>query len=89
MADTTTSDVPFIDAPAPWELGGEAFWLFGYSNGKQFPSPAQYPSLERTHSFASAEESGAYKGGLCSVMIVRYRTSPVGKHCTLFWRCIH
>ena len=76
-SDTAT---PYQEAPGPWNCEGEAFWLFGYDNGKQYPGPSSFSPLEGASAFADPETSGAFIGGLSSIMIVRYTKTPVGEY---------
>ena len=71
---------PFSDAPAPWQCVGEAFWFFGYITSKkgEYPPPADFGDTERTTSFSDAKTTGEYHGGLTSLMLIRYKKTPVG-----------
>ncbi|KAI0339046.1 hypothetical protein BDW22DRAFT_1336759 [Trametopsis cervina] len=89
MAEASTGlqsgESPFVEAPAPWHNDGELFWLFGYNSAKQPLKPSSYGPLEGASSFADPEQSGAFKGGLSAVMIVRYKSSPVGPYEEIAW----
>lgn len=73
-------DIPFPIAPAPWHCRGEAFWFLAYiSLGKnQHPPASTYSELEASSDFADPVASGAYKGGLAWMQVVRYTDTPVG-----------
>ncbi|KAI0339249.1 hypothetical protein BDW22DRAFT_1336398 [Trametopsis cervina] len=79
------SSSSFPEALPPWHNDGECFWLFGYSSGKQSLKPSSYGPLEGASAFADPEQSGAFKGGLFSVMIVRYKSSPIGPYDEIIW----
>lgn len=79
------AESPFADAPAPWHCEGECFWLFGYARGGTYPPPVAFNTLEGASSYADPETSGAFKGGLMFVMIVRYTSSPVGPYDELMY----
>lgn len=71
---------PFEDVPAPWDCKGEAFWFNAYIRPTgNAPPPASFGELEQTAAFSDSASSGEYKGGLASVMVVRYRDTPVGE----------
>lgn len=72
---SSSSSSPFPDAPAPWKnLKAEGFWFL---SNNQPTGPGTYDPLEASASFASPD-SGAFTGGLLTVMLVRYTDTPVG-----------
>ena len=75
---------PFADAPAPWQCVGEAFWFFGYITSKkgEYPPPAAFGESERDSQFSDAKATGEYHGGLTSLLIIRYKNTPVGVYST-------
>ena len=77
---TPNSASPFVDAPVPWGCNGEAFWFVGYFSSKKgkYPPPAAFGSIERESSFSDAQGTGDYHGGLASLMLIRYKETPVG-----------
>ncbi|KLJ13831.1 hypothetical protein EMPG_11251 [Blastomyces silverae] len=79
----TTSDVPFADKPSPW-LGMKSQFFCSVGRAKGIPE-ASYADLEAQSSFADPAASGEYKGGACTVMIVRYLESPVGPYDEILW----
>ncbi|KAL2386249.1 hypothetical protein RJ035_004730 [Blastomyces gilchristii] len=72
-----TSDVPFADKPSPW-LGMKSQFFCSVGRAKGIPD-ASYADLEAQSPFADPAASGQFKGGACTVMIVRYLESPVGR----------
>ncbi|KAL2377184.1 hypothetical protein RJZ90_006942 [Blastomyces dermatitidis] len=70
-----TSDVPFADKPSPW-LGMKSQFFCSVGRAKGIPD-ASYADLEAQSPFADPAASGQFKGGACTVMIVRYLESPV------------
>lgn len=72
----------FADAPAPWHCSGDAFWFFGYISSKKglYPPPSAFNDTERASPFADANASGDYHGGLTSLMLVKYKDTPVGAY---------
>ncbi|EKM52508.1 uncharacterized protein PHACADRAFT_149215 [Phanerochaete carnosa HHB-10118-sp] len=78
-------DSPLVDALSPWRCRGECFWLFGHARAEEHLAPVAFNVLEGVSTFASPEVSGAYQGGLTSIMIARYNDSPVGPHDELIW----
>ena len=78
MTDIIEDGIPFPEAAAPWKCKGEAFWFFGYDKGAEYPPPSYFSPLERTSTFGDPEVTGKFKGGLSSLMVVRYAESPVG-----------
>ena len=68
------------NVPSPWECNGEAFWFFGYISPKkgEYPPHAAFDNPERESLFSDAKASGDYHGGLTSLMLIRYKESPVG-----------
>ena len=77
---THNSAYPFFNAPSPWGCKGEAFWFFGYISPKkgEYPPPAAFGSSEGSSSFSDAKATGEYHGGLTSLMLIRYKDTPVG-----------
>ena len=72
---------PFAEAPAPWkQCVGEAFWFFGYISSKkgEYPPPSAFGDSERASQFSDAKSTGDYHGGLTSLLIIRYKNTPVG-----------
>ena len=92
---THNSAFPFVDAPSPWECHGEAFWFFVYISSKkgEYPSPAAFVSSERGSSFSDADATGEYHGGLTSLMLIRYKDTPVGVYSYIMfpvlWSSMH
>lgn len=78
MADITNDEVPFPEAPAPWKCKGESFWFFGYAKGTDYPGLSFFNPLEGASTFAAENVTGKFKGGLTSILVVRYTESPVG-----------
>ncbi|KAK7691486.1 hypothetical protein QCA50_004885 [Cerrena zonata] len=78
---------PFADAPAPWHCSGEAFWFFGHISSKKgsYPPSSAFNDAEAASSFSDAKASGEYHGGLTSLMLVRYKDTPVGPYDELIW----
>ena len=74
--------VPFRIAPPPWTCKCTAYVLpFFYSASSGLPTDLAYAPLEAaTSSFSSQAEAGSYKGGLCSLQIIRYTDTPVGSY---------
>ena len=74
------SPCPFVDVPAPWQCHGEAFCFFGYISSKtdEYPPPAAFGESERDSQFCDAKATGEYHGGLTSLLIIRYKETPVG-----------
>ncbi|SPN98634.1 uncharacterized protein DNG_01679 [Cephalotrichum gorgonifer] len=69
--------------PPPWKLKGTVYCFMYWipaSQAKDFPIDIAYSPLERSSSFAVGSASGKPKGGLASVMVLRYRESPVGAY---------
>ena len=76
---THDSTSPFTHSPSPWQCEGEAFWFVGYiSSKKGYPPPAAFGDAERDSPFSDAKASGDYHGGLTSLMLIRYKETPVG-----------
>lgn len=90
MAEASTSNstdapnptTPFEDVPAPWQCKGESFWFFGHAGGgrDKYPPPAAFGDMERATAWSDPTLTGDYKGGLTSIMIVRYQDTPVGEY---------
>ncbi|EEQ87517.1 uncharacterized protein BDCG_02637 [Blastomyces dermatitidis ER-3] len=78
-----TSDVPFADKPSPW-LGMKSQFFCSVGRAKGIPD-ASYADLEAQSPFADPAASGQFKGGACTVMIVRYLESPVGPYDEILW----
>lgn len=81
---------PFLDAPAPWLCKGEAFWFFGYFSPPKgyYPPKSAFSDLEGSSSFANPEVTGTYKGGLTTIMVIRYKESPVGMTRSSFFKLV-
>lgn len=79
-APATEVTSPFPDAPAPWSCKGEAFWFFGYFSPPKgyYPPKSAFSDLEGASEFADPNVTGVYKGGLTTIMVVRYKETPVG-----------
>ena len=77
---TPNSASPFVDVPSPWQCNGDAFWFVGYIRPKkgEYPPPAAFGDTERASSFSDANITGDYHGGLASLMLIRYKETPVG-----------
>lgn len=60
--------------------------MVGYKSATKgsYPSPATFSNLERASSYADPTVTGQFKGGLNTIMIVRYSETPVGEWPTLF-----
>ena len=71
---------PFPEALAPWTCKGEAFWFFGYFNPPKgyYPPQSAFSDLEGASNFIDPAVTGTYKGGLNTIMVVRYTETPVG-----------
>lgn len=78
---------PFPVAPGPWTCKGEAFWLLTYTSQSSAAEPlssAAFGPLEES-AFRDVSKSGTFKGGLGSIMVVRYTSSPVGPYDELLY----
>jgi hypothetical protein len=75
---TFSSEHPVRRAPAPWKLKAESYMLFCRLSA--LPEGV-YDPLEATW---ADKELGEFRGGLGSVMIVRYADTPVGKSLCYF-----
>ncbi|KAJ3479950.1 hypothetical protein NLI96_g8694 [Meripilus lineatus] len=86
---STTSENPhsFTEAPAPWPCRGEVLWLSGYSSpaSGEYPHDSAFNDLERSSSYADPNISGQFRGGLNSIMIIRYSDTPVGPYDEIIW----
>ena len=82
MQDTNkdSSTTPFRELPGLWDCKGESFLLYGRISSNAYPGPMHFSPLERNSDFASPERSGEFRGGLASVMVVRYSESPAGEY---------
>jgi hypothetical protein len=70
---------PFALAPPPWQTKCDIYWLVSYNRGPL--SANAYSPLEASSpAFADPAQSGAFKGGLGLVMIIRYLETPVGSY---------
>lgn len=66
-------------APSPWlDLPVQTFILPFWSSSTLLDDA--YAPLEASSSFANPNSSGAFKGGLGMIQIVRYRDTPVGPY---------
>lgn len=81
MADAHDSpETPFPIAPSPWDdLKADVFATVGWASVSDGLPVGSFGPLEENSSFSDPEASGEFKGGLCSVMILRYHQTPVGK----------
>jgi hypothetical protein len=70
---TFSSEHPVRRAPAPWKLKAESYMLF--CKLSELPE-GLYDPLEAKW---ASKGLGEFRGGLGSVMIVRYADTPVGK----------
>ena len=65
------------EVPSPWDLDGNAYW-FLYTNSASTPlSEGHYDPHEK---IAADGSEGVFKGGLASVLVYRYKNSPVGPY---------
>lgn len=78
---------PFPEAPSPWSCKGEAFWFFGYFSPPKgyYPPKSAFSDLEGASDFVEGGATGIYKGGLTTIMIVRYSETPVGACLWMGW----
>lgn len=79
MADD--GDIKHI--PPPWSLKGTAYFFMFWipaSQAADFPKDIAFSPLERESSFASAAASSSPKGGLATIQVYRYSSSPVGPY---------
>jgi hypothetical protein len=74
---------PIPHFPPPWKLKGTMycfmFWVPG-SLAKAYPNEIAYSPLELKSSFASVADSGLPVGGLATIMVYRYTSSPTGAY---------
>jgi hypothetical protein len=69
--------------PPPWDLKGTLYTFFFWIPASQtanFPSEIAYSPLERVSHFAATAHSGSPRGGLATVMVYRYTSTPVGPY---------
>lgn len=85
MTDIANDEVPFPEANAPWKCKGESFWFFGYAKGTDYPGLSFFNPLEGASTFADESVTGKFKGGLTSILVVRYTESPVGPYDEIIW----
>ena len=80
VMSTNTGSSPFADVPSPWECHGEAIWFCSYISPKkgEYPPPAAFGDTEQSSQFSDAKATGDYHGGLTSLMLIRYKDTPVG-----------
>lgn len=72
-----TIEIPFADKPSPW-LNMKSQFFCSVGRAKGIPE-ASYADLESQSLFADPAASGQFNGRRCTVMIVRYLESPIGK----------
>ncbi|KAI9842743.1 MAG: hypothetical protein M1837_006926 [Sclerophora amabilis] len=74
-----TSAAAIESVPAPWTCKCDTYWLLF---GSQSPLPADvYAPLEaQTSTFADPQKAGKFQGGLGSIQIVRYSSTPAGSY---------
>ncbi|GAA6015347.1 hypothetical protein JCM10207_008958 [Rhodosporidiobolus poonsookiae] len=75
----------YPDAPAPWTLDGEGWTFPLYTAFSDTPIPvpeATYGPLEKG---SEADQSARFYGGVGTVMLVRYASSPVGPYDELLY----
>ena len=79
---THDSASPFVYVPSPWQCKGEAFWFPGYINPKkgEHLQPVAFSDPERASRSPDTKATGDYHGGLTSLMLVRYKETPVGMY---------
>ncbi|KAH9888299.1 hypothetical protein F4778DRAFT_755864 [Xylariomycetidae sp. FL2044] len=70
------ADRPIVPVPPPWKLKGTVYMMSFWSKAGDLPAHA-YSPLERASAFAS---SGAHRGGLSQIQVIRYTESPVGPY---------
>jgi hypothetical protein len=66
-------------APSPWLNLPVSVYMLPFLSSPPLLDHA-YAPLETASSFASAEASGQFKGGLGMIQIVRYHDTPVGPY---------
>lgn len=64
------------DVPPPWQLEGECYWMI-LKPLKTVP-PAAYAPLEQPRGDDPTDKTQKFLGGLGTVWIVRYSSSPAG-----------
>ena len=67
----------FPDAPGPWHLEGEVYWML-LKPLRTLP-PGAYAPLEQPKEDDPHDKTTKFLGGLGTVWIVRYSASPVGE----------
>ena len=69
-------------APPPWTCECSAYILPFYNSASSgLPLDIAYDPFEANAAcFASQQDAGTYKGGLCMAQIIRYSDTPVGAY---------
>ncbi|KAL0940467.1 uncharacterized protein CTRU02_203230 [Colletotrichum truncatum] len=79
----TIDEGPIKHVPPPWDLKGTSylfmFWIPS-SQAKSLPTDIAFSPLEAQSSFASAANSGSPQGGIATIQIHRYESSPAGPY---------
>ncbi|KAI9779112.1 MAG: hypothetical protein M1816_003756 [Peltula sp. TS41687] len=70
---------PIKQAPAPWTVKCEMYWMF-YHGNTTLPEDAYAPLEAQTASFSDPAKAGRFRGGLGMIQIVRYSDTPVGSY---------
>lgn len=79
MASTEAPPSGVNIAPAPWLNLSVTTYIFCFWSKSPLLEYA-YAPLEGASSFADPKESGAFKGGLSMIEVVRYNDTPVGPY---------
>ncbi|KAF6814793.1 hypothetical protein CMUS01_12567 [Colletotrichum musicola] len=76
-------DNPIKHIPPPWDLKGTSymfmFWIPS-SQARNLPSNIAFSPLEAQSTFANSSKSGSPQGGLGTIQIHRYSSSPAGPY---------
>ncbi|KAF6800972.1 hypothetical protein CSOJ01_12106 [Colletotrichum sojae] len=79
----TEEDGPIKHIPPPWDLKGTSymfmFWIPS-SHARNLPSDIAFSPLEAQSTFANSSKSGSPQGGLGTIQIHRYSSSPAGPY---------
>ncbi|KAJ3958389.1 hypothetical protein N0V92_005031 [Colletotrichum tropicale] len=74
---------PIQHVPPPWDLKGTSYFFMFWipsSQAKELPTDIAFSPLEAQSSFARSSDSGSPQGGIGTIQIHRYASSPVGPY---------
>ncbi|KAI9759298.1 MAG: hypothetical protein M4579_002427 [Chaenotheca gracillima] len=72
-------EVSIEEAPAPWTCKCSMYWMM-FSISGPLPENAYAPLEAETAAVSDPEKSGQFRGGLGSMQIVRYSSTPAGSY---------